>query len=138
MFDSEVIWEITEDSGRLINVEYTADKETKKIINSVIFSFEKIVFTAYAVDEDDSVLITTERMKIDINDCKFSANTLYPWSKAVGLSIRWLWTLINQQGYPDGVQIEFAKDIYDTAPVGIQLIVSNSEIHLYEIRPLDV
>jgi Family of unknown function (DUF6334) len=58
-----------------------------------------------------------------------------PWSMAIGKRIRWSWALINQQGYPDAVQLEFAKDFLNTSVI-IQLVTAASSIKIYELNEI--
>jgi len=50
-----------------------------------------------------------------------------PWNLALGKPLLWTWSMTNQFGYRDGLQLEFAEDVTDTSVV-IQLIVMASTI----------
>jgi hypothetical protein len=69
------------------------------------FTFEHGSITATAEGETDSLTVgENSGTWLDVADLSGRP----PWSDAIGCGILWLWLLENQNGYVDGVQIEFA------------------------------
>ena len=56
------------------------------------------------------------------------------WNQAISCSAKWIWKLINQQGYHDGIQYEFWDD--SKPKVTIQLMVEASNINVLKIKKL--
>jgi hypothetical protein len=55
------------------------------------------------------------------------------WAPALGRPLRWAWLLTNQQGYQDGIQLEFAHPDEGRGAC-LQLIAAASALKLYERR----
>jgi hypothetical protein len=55
-----------------------------------------------------------------------------PWSRALGKPLLWSWSMTNQQGYRDALQLELAQDV-DDPPVLIQLVALGSEIKVRSV-----
>ena len=58
-----------------------------------------------------------------------------PWSRCIGLRVRWIWRLQNQREFFDGVQLEFAGERESPA---IQIVAEASALRLFALVPLSV
>jgi hypothetical protein len=56
---------------------------------------------------------------VDISDSS-------PWGICLGAGACWLWQLTNQQGYPDGVRLEFGNPDEQSRAVVELLVVASS------------
>jgi uncharacterized protein DUF6334 len=50
-----------------------------------------------------------------------------PWNTCLGAGARWLWQLTNQQGYSDGVRLEFGNSD-EKSRATVELLVMASAI----------
>lgn len=57
-----------------------------------------------------------------------------PWSACMGFGICWAWRLTNQQGYSDGVRLEFSEP-GEVSRAVVELIVAASAIELFMSVP---
>jgi hypothetical protein len=58
-----------------------------------------------------------------------------PWSACMGLRVCWAWQLTNQQGYSDGVRLEFSEPGAESRSV-VELIVVASAIQMFVVVPV--
>lgn len=102
------------------------DKTTTILLAiGLIFSDSSIFIVA---QEDDSLNIYNNIAWKQGNKYKeVSLIETMQWFSAKGKPLLWTWMLYNQQGYFDGLQMEFAKDSQDISSV-IQLVAQGSEI----------
>ena len=56
-----------------------------------------------------------------------------PWQAALGKPILWYWWMVNNQGYRDAFQIEFARDVEDVS-ICVQLVAIASRLSVREVR----
>ncbi len=83
--------------------------------------FENISILAI-VQNDDSIELRVNGCFVDAPDHEVRVlNELAPWNAAISRPLLWAWMMINQQGYFDGLQFDFAENV--SAPVSrIQLL----------------
>jgi hypothetical protein len=99
---------------------------------AIRLNFGEVVVVIVA-QEDDTLAIFGAEWKPD--DSRIIANSLdavFPWNSAIGKPLMWSWQMINQQGYADGIQFEFAKDVDDSA-VEIQVVAVASELIVKQV-----
>lgn len=79
---------------------------------------------AFVADNSDDSLVLCEasEWQPDPDLVHVSMTDEEPWCAAVGKPIIWSWSMVNQQGYRDGYQLEFAENVSDTEIV-VQLLV---------------
>lgn len=95
---------------------------------SLVFDAVSIVLVA---EDDDSLSIASEYADPELSPISLGAEQ--PWSRALGKPLLWSWSLTNQQGYRDGLQLELANNV-DDASVVIQILVEASTIKLRQIE----
>ena len=83
--------------------------------------------------EFDTVKIVFGQSQLGAETASLDVTRSLPWSQAVGLRLAWAWELTNQQGYADGVRLEFGPS---REPVTIELVVAGSQFHLFVPAPL--
>ncbi len=92
---------------------------------SVIFETKTVHIV---VQSDDSLeLLSENEWHPNGGNRRASLIASVPWSSAKGKPLMWSWMLHNQQGYFDGLQMEFAKDSSDK-PTVIQLVALAGEL----------
>jgi hypothetical protein len=71
--------------------------------------FESFSATFRAIPDDDTLMILLEALDFDSDESLINVSKREPWLQCLNSRIPWLWRLTNQQGYDDGVRIEFSK-----------------------------
>lgn len=131
------IFELDNDLGDLLLVEYLVESSLPESIEAIIFNFENQAFTVKAVVDDDTIEVVSGRASNEPSQNIISVSKNKPWSLALGKRIRWSWALINHQGYHDAIQFEFAKDLSDSSVI-IQLVTAASSIRIYELNEIHI
>ncbi len=129
----------------LISIEYIYDlddlddSDELGCLQAIVLNFERQSFTVKAVPEDDTIKIVPGKIKPNSEQKLIPVSEDEPWSTAIGSFIRWSWALINDQGYPDAIQFEFAKEQEDrsTSSITIQLVTIASSISIYELNEIE-
>ena len=75
------------------------------------------------MSDDDTLAVTLGSLDSEAEETLTEASTTPPWSACIGLGVRGAWRLTNQQGYSDGVRLEFGK-LEERARAVLELIVT--------------
>jgi hypothetical protein len=95
------------------------------------FTFDKNKFYVVA-QEDDSFVLHPSDWRGNPEWIPISLTKKQPWAQAIGDPLLWSWVLYNQQGYFDGIQLEFAKNTSAQSTL-VQLVALGSEIKQREV-----
>ena len=106
--------------------EFFDDDKSASLLCAISLSFNGLMFSVLA-QEDDSFDLYRENWHPDSGWNSQSLIDRAPWSLAKGKPLIWSWVLVNQQGYLDGLQLEFAKNSADNSIV-VQLVAMGSEV----------
>lgn len=80
--------------------------------------------------EDDSLKVRANEDFLALADHAVTQLTqTSPWKSAVSRPLMWAWVMVNQQGYLDGIQLDFARSSEDEA-ARIQVLVIGSSLKL--------
>ena len=83
-----------------------------------------------AAQDDDSLGVFGSSWDCDgIDIVSRNLGKFSPWNLAIAKPLLWSWRMINQQGYFDGVQLQFGSNVTDLG-VQVQLIVVSSEVKI--------
>ena len=119
--------------GNLSRVRCLFDEYIEDSPIAFFMYFDRIVAMIRVIAADDSVecrVIDFELAnKLDAIDV--SENAL--WKDAIGSQLHWVWSLINNQGYTDGIQFEWTNHSLKISIV-IQAIAIASHFQLYKIE----
>jgi hypothetical protein len=89
------------------------------------FGDQSVLLTAM---EDDSLKVSANQaLEIFADHTVRQLTHISPWKDAVSRPLMWAWTMVNQQGYFDGIQLEFAESSEEEA-TRIQLLVIASSL----------
>ncbi len=124
------------ESGQFVNVEYFFHQNLPAEIGAIKLWFQKEVFLVIVKPDDDSLEITKEHIDRVLEEEGYKSTQMsneMPWKLAIGNHVRWIWTLVNQQGYLDGLQFEFADNISQEQVI-IQLIAIASRIDIKTVH----
>lgn len=131
----------TDEIDHLLSVEYVYDLyDSDKLgcLKAIIFDFELQSFTVKEVPDDATIEIVPGKIKPNSDQKLISASEDEPWSMVIGDFVGWTWALINNQGYPDAIQLEFIEDQPNRSTSAIiQLVSSGSSISIYELNEIE-
>jgi hypothetical protein len=130
----DVLAKIYDDGGAFLGVEYSLFEGDEKFITAVGLRFETLSAVFRAVPDDDTLAVTIEHLKPDAEETLIDATNSAPWSACVGYGICWAWRLTNQQGYSDGVRLEFSKP-GETSRAVVELLVMASAVQISCVVP---
>lgn len=119
------------EGGRLRNVREALLAPDSLQIAAIELQFDALTITISAAGDDDTVLITSEPFSDNLRP---SSGAL--WRLCIGKPLQWAWLMTNQQGYTDGVRLEF-NDPDDLESVLVDLVVAASSVHAYQARPIE-
>jgi hypothetical protein len=126
---------IVYESGKFVDVEYFFHPNLPTEIGAIKLWFQKGIFFVVA-KSDDSLECTDKNIESDLKKEGFKSTHSshdMPWQPAIGRHIRWIWTLMNQQDYLDGLQFEFADNVSQKSVI-IQLIAIASRIDIKTVH----
>ncbi len=115
--------------GRLRLTQVTAHVRTSPFraqTQALSMTFGEVSCVVIA-EPDDSLRLADASWTPDPDLSPIIVGDQEPWSRALGKPLMWSWTMTNQQGYRDALQLELAQDV-DDPPVLIQLLALGSEI----------
>lgn len=96
-----------------------------------------VVFLFLVDPDDDSIVIQAEEPQYISGDLIYvPASATQVWRNAIGANLEWIWVLSNQQGYQDGVQIEYHKPA-SRARGCVQFIARASSLEVRIISKVD-
>ena len=100
----DALHRIVYEGGRLTGVREALLWEDRGPGSALELSFESLTATFSVDPEFDSVSATLTVMPSEIS---ISPCTQAIWQPCLGKGLHWAWQLKNQQGYVDGVRLEF-------------------------------
>ena len=127
----EELRRICYEGGRLVGVEYALFEESDHFVTAIALHFECFSAVFRAIEADDTIAVTVGPLALESDEIVKSATDLDSWPTGIGLSVQWAWVLTNQQGYSDGVRLEFHSMNEPTFIV--ELIVTASAIRLFSV-----
>lgn len=130
----DTLAKIYDDSGRLVGVTYTLFEGDPKFITAVGLRFEAVSAVFRAVTDDDTLAVSLGTLTPEPSETLIESGNSAPWSACMGFGICWAWRLTNQQGYSDGVRLEFSEP-GEVSRAVVELIVAASAIELFMSVP---
>lgn len=124
---------IVDQQQRLQRIEYLLDADLPQRPVVAKFVFEVDCFCVTVDGNDDSILVSEKVPTEHENDRSICVSLEPgPWDCAVGAKLTWVWILTNQQGYEDGVQLEFGAAA-GHLPACFQLIALASTLEVRSV-----
>jgi|GEM_PF-3047616 len=108
--------------------EAASEERHSPWIETVVFRFNQTAIRV-AVDGDTDELVV-EVQPSPLFPAAQSVSAIAPWRGLIGRSLLWSWQMVNNQGYEDGWQFEFAARLENENPATVQLVAIASEIHV--------
>ena len=127
--------DLTKSSQKLVDAvgyyEGFDDEDSSPLLCAIALCFDGLILYVVA-QEDDSFELRREDWRPDLRWTVVSLMERRPWSAAKGKPLLWSWMLLNQQGYFDGLQLEFSRNSEDRSVV-VQLVAIGSEVKQREV-----
>src|SRR5438067_2203994 len=99
---------VCDDGGRLVGVEYALHEGDARFVTAIALRFESLTAVFRAVPDDDTLALSIGGpLAASPDEAVTDATGTPPWADYAGLGLAWAWRLTNQQGYTDGVRLEF-------------------------------
>jgi hypothetical protein len=130
----DALAKIVDEGGPLVSVAYLRFGGDANFLTAVGLRFGSIPATFRAVEDDDTLALTLGPIEPNEGETLTEAAHFSSWSACVGLGLRWAWRLTNQQGYPDGVRLEFG-DPNKPHRIVVELMVAASAIRVFVATP---
>jgi hypothetical protein len=134
MVANEPFSRVHETGEHLVGVKgyFFVDATSDDMLVAIRFHFDSDI-VVIAVREDDSLAIFgTAWNCTEEGVVSRELSGIAPWNAAVTKPLLWSWRMINQQGYFDGVQLQFGENVDDSI-VQVQLIAIASEIKIRDL-----
>jgi hypothetical protein len=126
----DTLAKIYDDGGPLLGVTYALFEGAPRFITAVGLRFESASAVFRAVPDDDTLAAWPEPLVPEPDEVLVEAGGREPWAACIGLGVTWAWRLTNQQGYTDGVRLEFSMPGEESRAT-VELIVAASAIQIY-------
>ncbi len=109
-----------------INTYIHPDLPKEHVLVSLVFGTKTV---SIEVLDDDSLRVSSSISSNSYVELK--SNYSSPLHRVIGQPLRWAWTMTNNYGYFDGIQLEFAGAVEDTANIiQFQAIASRIDYRL--------
>jgi hypothetical protein len=130
----DTLAKIYDDGGPLVGVSYTLFEGDPKFVTAVELRFESLTAVLRAVPDDDTLAVNLSMLAPRPGEMLIDATDSGPWPSCIGLGICWAWRMTNQQGYSDGVRLEFSEPGGASIAV-VELVVVASAMHVFVAVP---
>lgn len=137
-FDEELLARIHSGSDYLLRVQgvYWVDPPHQDMLVAICFEYDQWPIVAWAAEDDTIHIEESSVYRRPTGVVLRDLSSIPPWKDAVGKPLLWSWSMTNQQGYRDGLQLHFANTA-DEMGVEIQLLVVASEISVRIISAIE-
>jgi hypothetical protein len=103
----DILKQVCDDGGPLLGVEYALFEDRPQFIAAAGLRFESLSLVIRAVADDDTVSVITGPLIPEADEVVADVTRSAPWAGCLGRRLIWGWRFTNQQGYTDGVRLEF-------------------------------
>jgi hypothetical protein len=132
----EELGRIYNDGGLLEGVDHVLFGGDSRSLTAIVLRFETLTAVLRAVAEDDTLAVTIGLFQPRPQEVIRAASLSKAWVNCLRRSISWAWQLTNQQGYTDGLRLEFGTPDAKQQPITVELIVVASDIQLFHATEL--
>ena len=125
----EALRKIVYDGGCLLEVEERRFESATGFVTTIRLVFEKLRAHVIAMPDDDTVAIRFDPLPDDHDSVAVPSTQREPWIRVRGCDCTWAWLLTNQQGYTDGLRLEFRTD---SGSHVVEMIVAASQFTYHD------
>lgn len=123
---------IIDEQNQLVSVSYALFEGDLQFITAVELHLTSLTFNLRAIADDDTLSVNFGALELDSDESLVEADNSELWSSCKGGHIVWGWRLTNQQGYDDGLRLEFTK-LEEQSTTIVEFIVMASAIYIYSV-----
>jgi hypothetical protein len=120
------------DGGQLVGATCALFDGDPAFITAIALQFEHLSVVFRAVSDDDTLAASVGALAAEPEEEIADLSTQRPWSACRGLGVCWGWQLTNQQGYTDGVRLEFSAP-GEASHTIVELVVIASGFQVFEV-----
>ena len=128
----DTLWNIIEEQNQLVGVSYALFEGNPQFITAIELHFTSLTFNLRAIADDDTLSVNFGALELESDQSLVKAGNTDLWSLCIGGHIVWGWRLTNQQGYDDGLRLEFSKP-EDKVSTIVEFVVMASAIYMYSV-----
>jgi hypothetical protein len=122
----EALAKIYDGGGRLLNVTCTLFEGDANFVTAIGLRFESISAVFRAAPGDDILVASVGSLTPGSDETLVDITASSPWRTCIGAGACWLWQLTNQQGYADGVRLEFGNPDEQTRAIVEMIVVASA------------
>jgi uncharacterized protein DUF6334 len=126
----DVLAKIHDEGGRLTGVSCIQFGGDTRFTTAIGLRFERLSAILRANPDDDSLVVSLGALTAGSDEMLADISNAAPWSVCLGAGACWLWELTNQQGYKDGMRLEFGNPNEHSRGV-VELLVVASAIQVF-------
>ena len=116
---------LVDSAGNLIKIKGLSFPELPDEIAAIELIFEQVQCFICVVEDTDEIKLSN-----DVDVSKFiESNVLICFSEFLGKQLLWAWSLVNNQGYNDGLKFQFQN-----SDVALEFIVEASSIKQFTVK----
>ncbi len=123
---------IIEEQNQLVSVSYALFAGDLQFITAVELHLTSLTFNLRAIADDDTLSVNFGALELDSDESLIEADNSELWSSCKGGHIVGGWRLTNQQGYDDGLRLEFRKPEEKSSTI-VEFIVMASAIYICSV-----
>ncbi len=123
---------IIDEQKKLVNVSYALFEGDPQFVTAVELQLTSLTFNLRAIADDDTLSVNFGTLELDSDESLIEAGNSDLWSSCKGGHIAWGWRLTNQQGYDDGLRLEFSKPEEKVRTI-VEFVVMASAIYVYSV-----
>lgn len=120
------------DGGKLEKILESSFHPSSRLIDGLELRFETLTLSISAVADDDTIALSLGGL--DRPSLRTSNQFL---CQCLGKPLQWAWLTTNQQGYTDGIRLEF-QDQSGAAAVILDIIVAASMLNFYKVEAIEL
>jgi hypothetical protein len=129
----DILARVFDDAGRLREVAYARFEGDPRFVTAVALRFDSLTAVFRAMPDDDTLAASVGALNPAADQVLADVSRDFPWANCIGLGLSWAWGMTNQQGYTDGVRLEFGKP-NDAHSEVVELVVAASSIRVFASR----
>jgi glycosyltransferase involved in cell wall biosynthesis len=133
----ESLQRICDHGQRLVSVDLALFQGDRQFVTAVCLKFEFLTAVFKAMPDYDTLAVKIAEFEVDKDEEVVSATASHPWATLIGGKVVWGWRLTNQQGYTDGVRLEFIEPGKLQTRGIIDMVVGASMIEISEVVRTD-